>query len=68
MWKVRVRTCLQTAINEVVNEAQGNIDPDATIRTELDGMVRRTMLLDMENRLKQVLTEVEAIPERKTRR
>ncbi len=65
MWKNRVRTCLEKAIQEVVAETKYQIDSDSTIRTEFDHMHRRTRLLEMERRLKEVLVEIEAIPDRR---
>ena len=67
MWKRRVRTCLQKAIEEVAAEANGEIDLGATMRTEFDQMVRKTRLLEMERRLKEVLVEIEAVPERRSK-
>lgn len=61
MWKIRVRTLLETAIQEVVKEQHEEIDPNSTIRTELDHMVYRTRLADLEQRLRQMLLEVEAV-------
>lgn len=61
MWKIRVRTLLETAIQEVVKEQHEEIDPNSTIRTELDHMVYRTRLADLEQRLRQMLLEVESV-------
>ena len=46
-----------------MNESREDVDPNSTIRTELDHMIRQTRLLDMEQRLKDVLKEIEAVPE-----
>ncbi len=63
MWKIRVKAILQTAIDEVIKERQEDIDPSSTIRTELDHMVRRTRLVELEKRLGQMLLEVDGIPD-----
>lgn len=63
MWKVRVKTCLETAIAELVKESGTANDAEMTIRTELDKMVRQTRLLDVTKRLREVLREVEALPD-----
>lgn len=68
MWKIRVKAILQTAIDEVIKEQQEDIDPSSTIRTELDHMVRRTRLVDLEHRLRQMLLEVEGVPEPKEKK
>ncbi|MBS1197974.1 MAG: hypothetical protein H6R18_1759 [Proteobacteria bacterium] len=68
MWKIRVKAILQTAIDEVIKEQQEDIDPSSTIRTELDHMVRRTRLVDLEQRLRQMLLEVEGVPELKEKK
>ena len=68
MWKIRVKAILQTAIDEVIKEQHEDIDPSSTIRTELDHMVRRTRLVDLEQRLRQMLLEVEAVPELKEKK
>lgn len=65
LWKIRVKAILQTAIDEVIKEQQEEIDPNATIRTELDHMVYRTRLVELEQRLRQMLLEVESVPEPK---
>ncbi len=63
MWKIRVKAILQTAIDEVIKEQHEDIDPGSTIRTELDHMVRRTRLVDLEKRLREMLAEVDGVPE-----
>lgn len=63
MWKARVRTCLETAIGELVREAGAPNNPEMTIRTELDRMVRQTRLQDVAKRLREILREVEALPD-----
>ncbi len=65
MWKTRVRTCLEKAISEMIAESEDQGDPEMTIRSELDEMVRRTRLVEMAKRLKEALVEIENIPERK---
>ncbi len=66
MWKIRVKAILQTAIDEVIKERQEDIDPSSTIRTELDHMVRRTRLVELEKRLGQMLLEVDGVPDPRT--
>ena len=68
MWKTRVKSLIETAIAEVIKETSEDIDPDSTIRTELDLMVRRTRLVDLEQRLRQMLIEVESVPEVKPKK
>lgn len=62
MWKIRVKTCLETAMNECLKEAGTASDPDLTIRSELDEMVHKTRLIDIAKRIKEVLAEVDTLP------
>lgn len=68
MWKARVKNLIEMAIAEVIKETNEEIDPNSTIRTELDHMVFRTRMADLEQRLRQMLIEVEAVPEVKTKK
>ena len=63
MWKSRVRTCIQKAIEELTIEAKRERDFDVTIRTELNHMVTRTRLEDHVRRLTEILNEIEATDE-----
>ena len=63
MWKSRVRTCIQKAIEELTIEAKRERDFDVTIRTELNHMVTRTRLEDHVMRLTEILNEIEATDE-----
>lgn len=63
MWKSRVRTCIQKAIDELQAEAKKERDFEVTIRTELTQMVTKTRLEDHVARLREILAEIEATPE-----
>ena len=65
MWKLRVKTCIEKAVDELLEEAAKNSNPDATIRTELDAMMRQTQLMGLAKRLKELLGEIQAVPEPK---
>lgn len=65
MWKKRVTTCLQMAIKELLDEAERCTKSEATIRTELDCMVKQTRLTEIAARLSEYSREVEAVFEPK---
>ncbi len=65
MWKKRVLTCLQLAVDELLAEAEKCSVTDATMRTEFDGMVRQTRLVEIAARLKEHARDIESLPERK---
>lgn len=67
MWKKRVTTCLQMAINELLAEAERCTQSDATIRTELDTMVKQTRLADIAARLTEYSREVDCVAEPKVK-
>lgn len=68
MWKSRVRTCIQKAIEELRTEAMREQDFDVTIRTELNQMVLKTRLEDHIKRLTEILAEIEATAEAPARK